>query len=80
MDNNDDDYDIDDNDYDDDDLLLLLHLLPEALLVGERVGQSVTVAHLPKPEISIHQDISHLAEPEISIYQDSGLVNISLIG
>ena len=34
------------------DLLLLLHLLPEALLVGERVWQGVAVTHLAQPEIS----------------------------
>ena len=34
------------------DLLLLLHLLPEALLVGERMWQGVAVTHLAQPEIS----------------------------
>ena len=47
------------------------------------MGQSVAVAHLTKPdislnqdiarhgyEISIYQDISHLAKPEISIHHD----------
>ena len=40
------------------DLLLLLHLLPEALLVGEGVGQSVAVAHLAQSEISQYQDMT----------------------
>ena len=33
------------------DLLLLVHLLSEALLVGERVRQSVAVTHLAKPGV-----------------------------
>ena len=33
-------------------LLLLHHLLPEALLVGERVRQSVAVAHLAQSDPS----------------------------
>ena len=52
----DNDNDIDDNDDvgDDEvegDLLLLLHLLPEALLVGEGVWQGVAVAHLAQSDI-----------------------------
>ena len=35
------------------DLLLLLHLLSEALLVGERVRQSVAVTHLAKPGVVV---------------------------
>ena len=50
--------DIDGNDEVEADLLLVLHLLPEALLVGEGVGQSVTVAHLAQSEISRYQDMT----------------------
>ena len=35
------------------DLLLLLHLLSEALLVGEGVRQSVAVTHLAKPGVVV---------------------------
>ena len=35
------------------DLLLLVHLLSEALLVGERVRQSVAVTHLAKPGVVV---------------------------
>ena len=38
--------------YESDLLLLVLHLLSEALLVGEGVRQSVAVTHLAQPEIS----------------------------
>ena len=35
------------------DLLLLVHLLSEALLVGEGVRQSVAVTHLAKPGVVV---------------------------
>ena len=35
------------------DLLLLVHLLSEALLVGERVRQRVAVTHLAKPGVVV---------------------------
>ena len=39
--------------YESDLLLLMLHLLSEALLVGEGVRQSVAVTHLAKPGVVV---------------------------
>ena len=42
-------------------LLLVLHLLSEALLVGEGVRQSVAVTHLAKPGVVVVVEILMVA-------------------